>query len=153
MSRLRISIRALLVTALVGSAVVIVSMPAEAASTNEIIYHADQNVAGEVWFNSGYSAIHDGNPQFGENTFTVKDRFCGDGWGVGVEWLWNGETYSWKSKGDCDPVEVTFQAANAWEQPIATEFNWRAFKWGRQLHQRLDVRAVAQRLDGFGQGL
>jgi len=128
-------------------------MPAEAASTNEIIYHADQNVAGEVWFNSGYSAIHDGNPQFGENTFTVKDRFCGDGWGVGVEWLWNGETYSWKSKGDCDPVEVTFQAANAWEQPIATEFNWRAFKWGRQLHQRLDVRAVAQRLDGFGQGL
>jgi hypothetical protein len=117
----------LLVAALIGSAVVVASMPAEAASTSGIVYHANGRVAGEVWFNSGYSAIHDGKPQFGENTFTVKDRFCGDGWGIGVEWVLNGKSYSRRVTGDCRHDDITFQANP--NQPIATRFSWRPFKW------------------------
>jgi hypothetical protein len=112
---------------LIGSAIVVVSIPASASSTSGIVYHANGNIAGEVWFNSGYSAIHDGRPQFGENTFTVKDRFCGDGWGIGVEWILSDQTFSRRVTGDCRPVEVTFQANP--NQPLVIEFNWRPFKW------------------------
>lgn len=122
------SVARLVVLALLACvAVTITSTEADAASTSEVVYHADGKVAGEVWFNSGYSAIHDGHPQYGENSFTVKDRFCGDGWGIGVEWELNGKynvTYATK---DCDPVEKTFVAALS--QPRATRFQWRPFKW------------------------
>jgi hypothetical protein len=100
---------------------------ARASSTHEFVYHASGKVAGEVWFNSGYSAAHDGRPQFGENTFTVRDQFCGDGWGIGASWILNGKEYSKQATGDCSPVEVTFQANP--NQPQAVEFRWRAFKW------------------------
>ncbi|MEX5636601.1 DUF2599 domain-containing protein [Parafrankia sp. FMc2] len=111
----------------VASAVVIVSAPAHAASTNSIVYHADGAVAGEVWFNSGFSSEHVGAPQFGPNTFTVRDRFCGDGWGVGVEWTVGGHTDTWRSAGDCGPEEVTFEAGP--NQATAAELSWRSFRW------------------------
>ncbi|MCL9760885.1 DUF2599 domain-containing protein [Frankia sp. AiPa1] len=102
---------------------------ARADSTHSLVYHADTRfVAGEVWYNSGYSAIHDhGNTSVPQNSFTIKDRSCGDGWSTGVEWELDGVTHTEKLAGDCGPVERTFQAEPL--RSIATQFRWRGFKW------------------------
>jgi hypothetical protein len=103
------------------------ALPATAATSQAFVYHADGAVAGEVWFNSGYHAAHQGHPQHGFNSFTIKDEFCGDGWGVGVQWQLLGQTYTHQGTKDCDPVEVNYatnQAVN-----IVIPFSWRPFKW------------------------
>jgi hypothetical protein len=104
---------------------------ASASSTNSVVHHAGGNVAGEVWFNSGFSAGHDGKPsKFGENTFTIRDKLCSDGWGIGVWWSYKGKEYTHKLGRDCRPGETyeeTFQIAPT-DQP-SVRFEWKAFKW------------------------
>jgi hypothetical protein len=106
---------------------------ASAASTNSVVHHAGGKVAGEVWFNSGFSADHDNNnkpSKFGENSFTIRDKFCGDGWGIGVWWSYKGKQSIHKLTRDCRPGETyeeTFQIAPT-DQP-SVRFEWKAFKW------------------------
>jgi hypothetical protein len=103
---------------------------ASASSTNSVVHHAAGNVAGEVWFNSGFSAGHDGKPRFGENSFTIRDKLCADGWGIGVWWKYNGQEHVHKLQRDCRPgedLEETFQIAPT-DQP-SVRFEWKAFKW------------------------
>lgn len=127
MSRWKLGVRALLAMALMGSVVMMAAVPAGAASSHLIVHRGDRGIAGEVWFNSGYSAGHEGHPGYGENSFTIKDRSCGDGWGVGVRWELNGRTGN-KSIGDCKPSqEITFPSNLRVD--VATEFRWQAFAW------------------------
>ncbi|MER7212280.1 hypothetical protein ABZ470_02800 [Streptosporangium sp. NPDC020072] len=68
-------------TAVVALTLATTSGVAHAATSHQVVYHADGNWAGEVWFNAG---TH--NMAKGRNSFTVKDTFCGDGWKVGVHY-------------------------------------------------------------------
>ena len=122
---------------------------ASAASTNSVVHHGGGNVAGEVWFNSGFSAGHDGNPKFGENSFTIRDKLCADGWGIGVWWKYNGQEHVHKLQRDCRPGEVleeTFQIAPT-DAP-SVQFEWKAFKW--DTNNRSATTYEAQQQDWMG---
>lgn len=124
------AVRRLVLSMALAGGVMALPTRASASSTNSVVHHADGKVAGEVWFNSGFSAGHDGNPKFGENTFTLRDKFCGDGWGIGVWWSYKGEQHIHKLARDCRPGETyeeTFQIAPT-DQP-SVRFEWKAFKW------------------------
>jgi hypothetical protein len=112
------------------AAIAVVAFPstASAATTQQVILHADGNVAGEAWWNSGRHADHThGQPGYGFNAFTITDQFCGDGWGVGVVWTLEGIVSRKQSIGDCDPEEIRYETdqATAEMQP----FQWRIYMW------------------------
>jgi hypothetical protein len=119
-------VRAVVVaTAMVGMVVTAASY-AGASTSHGFVNHADA-VAGEVWFNSGLHAQHHGHPEHGFNSFTIKDLFCGDGWGIGVEWQLADGTFSQQGTADCEPVEVNYETGQA--TTIVVGFNWRPFMW------------------------
>ncbi|OLF11328.1 hypothetical protein BU204_30390 [Actinophytocola xanthii] len=100
---------------------------AAAATSHGTVTHADGAPAGEVWFNSGNHAAHAGHPEHGFNSFTIKDLFCGDGWGIGVEWRLSDGVFTHQSAGDCEPVELTYETGQAIN--IVVDFNWRPYMW------------------------
>ncbi|GAB2952656.1 hypothetical protein [Streptomyces heilongjiangensis] len=84
--------------------------PATAPTSHQIVEHADGSIAGQLWFNSGNHATHStSHPENGFNSFTIKDTFCGCGWGIGVEWQLSDEVFTHRSTADCKPVEVTYE--------------------------------------------
>jgi eukaryotic-like serine/threonine-protein kinase len=95
--------------------------------TQETVYHAAGNAAGQIWFNSGTA-----NPSKGRNSFTVKDVLCGDSWSIYVQYTYtdahgvrqHGSKYL---SGDCNPVEWSGSVAGA--QPAPLTFQWRGCKW------------------------
>jgi hypothetical protein len=101
--------------------------PASASTSHEFVNHASGVAAGEVWFNSGLHAAHQGHPEHGFNSFTIKDLFCGDGWGIGVQWQLSDGTFTHEGTADCEPVEVTYETGQA--TSIIIQFNWRPFMW------------------------
>lgn len=120
-------VRAVVVaTAIVGMVVTAASY-AGASTTHGFVYHAGGEAAGEAWFNSGLHAQHHGHPEHGFNSFTIKDLFCGDGWGIGVEWQLADGTFSHHGTADCEPVEVNYETGQA--TTIVVGFNWRPFMW------------------------
>jgi hypothetical protein len=120
-------IRAAVIAASAVGMAVVTALPAGASTSHEFVNHADGAAAGEVWFNSGLHATHHGHPEHGFNSFTIKDLFCGDGWGVGVEWQLSDETFTHQGTADCEPVEVTYETGQA--STIVIQFNWRPFVW------------------------
>jgi hypothetical protein len=103
-------------------------LPAAASTSHEVVHHAAGEIAGEVWFNSGNHATHStSQPENGFNSFTFKDTFCGDGWGIGVEWQLADGVFTHQGTADCEPVEVTYETGQA--TSIVVEFNWRPFMW------------------------
>jgi len=125
------AVRRLVLSIVLAGAVMALPTWASASSTNSVVHHAGGKVAGEVWFNSGFSAGHDGKPaKFGENTFTIRDKFCGDSWAIGVWWKYKGQEHLHKLGRDCRPGETyeeTFQVAPT-DQP-SERFEWKAFKY------------------------
>jgi hypothetical protein len=102
--------------------------PALASTSNGVVHHAAGEVAGEVWFNSGNHATHStSHPENGFNSFTFRDDFCGDGWGIGVEWQLADQVFTHQGTADCEPVEVTYETGQA--TSIVLQFNWRPFMW------------------------
>ncbi|MCT9935186.1 hypothetical protein N5079_33795 [Planotetraspora sp. A-T 1434] len=78
----------------VAATTVMATGAADAATSSMIVYHASGAVAGEVWFNSGTT-----NMSKGRNSFTVRDRFCDDGWMVYAEYKkssWNNPLVAWR---------------------------------------------------------
>jgi hypothetical protein len=70
---------------------------AHAATSHALVHHEAGNAAGEVWFNSGPHFI-----DHGYNSFTVKDKLCGDGWGIRVKYSVGGKKWSWTPEVSCD---------------------------------------------------
>lgn len=104
--------------------------PATASTSNQVVHHADGNIAGEVWFNSGNHAQHsvEDGAKYGFNSFTIKDTFCGDGWGIGVEWQLSDGVFTHRGTADdCNPPEITYETGQA--TTVVIEFNWRPFMW------------------------
>ncbi|MFB9207638.1 hypothetical protein ACFFV7_41105 [Nonomuraea spiralis] len=95
---------------------------AQAATSEQVIHHADGKAAGHVWFNSG---TH--NMEKGRNSFTVKDVFCGDGWKAGVQFEVPqlGISGWYASRGDC-AGEASFSADEG-DLPRSVIY-WRGFK-------------------------
>jgi hypothetical protein len=120
-------VRAVVVAAAMVGMVVTAAANAGASTSHGFVNHADGAVAGEVWFNSGLHAQHHGHPEHGFNSFTIKDLFCGDGWGIGVEWQLADGTFSHQGTADCEPVEVNYETGQA--TTIVVGFNWRPFMW------------------------
>jgi hypothetical protein len=101
--------------------------PALAATSRGEVYHADGNLAGAVQFNSGYHRGHAGVPEDGFNSFQIQDDFCGDEWGVGVQWQLNDDVRTQQTVGDCEPAFIMYETGQATN--IVTEFSWRPYMW------------------------
>jgi hypothetical protein len=128
MTTIRTVIRTAAIMAATASLVMISTQYAGASTSHEFVYHADRAVAGEVWFNSGNHAAHAGHAKHGFNSFTIKDRFCGDGWGMGVQWRIGGNEFNYQTDGDCEPVEIpAYQTGQA--SSVVIEFDWRPYMW------------------------
>lgn len=111
-----------------GGALIGASPPVEASTTHQIMYHADGNVAGEAWWNPGNHMGHShGDHGDAINAFTIADKFCGDGWSIGVEWTIDGQRHERRLDGDCEPEEITFETGHGTD--IMREFVWRIFMW------------------------
>lgn len=99
-------------------------------TTHEYVYHAAGNLAGEAWFNSGTA-----NMSKGRNSFTIKDLFCGDGWGIQVEYWFDDANKSrvqgnLRLPGDCGPVEESRSISGGSNAlPTTLAFHWRAGKY------------------------
>lgn len=110
------------------AAVMILPGTANASTTHQFMHHADGNVAGEAWWNSGPHAEHThGLPGYGFNAFTITDQFCGDGWGLGVVWVLDGVRREVRSEGDCAPREIRYATGQATREMRA--FRWQIFMW------------------------
>jgi hypothetical protein len=102
-------------------------LPAAASTSHGFVHHAAGEIAGEVWFNSGNHAVHStSQPESGFNSFTLQDTFCGDGWGIGVEWQLSDGVFTHHGPADCGP-EVDYETGQA--TSIVLGFNWRPFMW------------------------
>lgn len=88
----RRSVRSAIVTTSVLGALTLGTGAAHAATSHSLVYHwsGSRPVAGEVWFNSG---TH--RPDLGRNSFTVKDRYCSDGWAIGARYQIGSGSWRW----------------------------------------------------------
>ncbi|MCP2338694.1 hypothetical protein [Actinomadura rupiterrae] len=110
-----------------ATAGVTTAQAANGGTTHEFVYHAAGNLAGEAWFNSGSA-----NPSKGQNSFTIKDLFCGDGWSIYVKWVGRNPDGSLSGgvaylHGDCDPVERSLSVSGP--RSASLPFSWSACKW------------------------
>jgi hypothetical protein len=117
--------RTALLAGIAVTGALVVAVPAAASTSHSKVYHADGNVAGEAWFNSGLHAKHQGHPEHGFNSFTIKDLFCGDRWGIGVQWILGDQTFTHQLNFDCAPVEANHETGQA--ATILAGMNWRPF--------------------------
>lgn len=130
MTTIRTTIRTAVTAAATAGLAMTAMQHAGASTSHGFINHAAGNAAGQVWFNSGNHTAHSTyHPENGFNSFHLKDLFCGDGWGTGVEWQLNGETFTYRGSEDCAPdsAEVIYETDQA--SSIVTEFSWRPFMW------------------------
>lgn len=131
MTQKHITIRSVLVAAMTFGLAAATALPAAAATSHEVVNHAAGNLAGEVWFNSGNHAAHviEDGAKYGFNSFTLTDSFCGDGWGIGVEWIFGDQTFTHHGPADCDPAPEETSYPTGQAMSIMVEFNWRPYMW------------------------
>ncbi|GIH02153.1 hypothetical protein Rhe02_02200 [Rhizocola hellebori] len=111
-------------------ATVLGGAPAQAATSHQLIYHwsGSRPVAGEVWYNAGNH-----NPSVGRNSFTVKDRMCGDGWVPLAQYvIYDASAGYWEFKsGTINGVSCGERSESAWTGSTQTEpfsIKWRGCK-------------------------